>query len=52
MEHLNYKKLPKLKNSDIVHNQGLFIGNHHYDKRKDLKKVYDLLMQFERMSTK
>jgi CDP-6-deoxy-D-xylo-4-hexulose-3-dehydrase len=52
MAHLNYKKLPKLKNSDIVHTQGLFIGNHHDDKRKDLKKVYDLLMQFERMSTK
>ncbi len=52
MAHLNYRKLPKLKNSDIVHNQGLFIGNHHYDKQKDLKKVYDLLIQFERMSTK
>jgi CDP-6-deoxy-D-xylo-4-hexulose-3-dehydrase len=47
MKYLNYNKLPKLNNSNLIHNNGLFIGNHHYDVTVQLKEVYSLLMEFE-----
>ena len=31
MKHLNFETLTKLDNSDNIHRNGFFIGNHHYD---------------------
>lgn len=31
MSHLDHVELPSLPNSDEVHANGLFVGNHHYD---------------------
>jgi CDP-6-deoxy-D-xylo-4-hexulose-3-dehydrase len=31
MSHLDHVELPTLPNSDEVHANGLFVGNHHYD---------------------
>jgi CDP-6-deoxy-D-xylo-4-hexulose-3-dehydrase len=31
MTHLDHVELPSLPNSDEVHTNGLFVGNHHYD---------------------
>ena len=47
MKHLNFETLTKLDNSDNIHRNGFFIGNHHYDVTLELKKVYDILIKFE-----
>ena len=52
MSHLKFKKLPNLKNSTIIHHEGFFIGNHHYNTKKQIKMVYALLAQFERENLK
>ena len=48
MKHLNFQPLTNLDNSDNIHSNGFFIGNHHYDVTLELKKVYDLLIEFEK----
>ena len=48
MKHLDFQPLTNLDNSDNIHRNGFFIGNHHYDVTLELKKVYDLLIEFEK----
>jgi CDP-6-deoxy-D-xylo-4-hexulose-3-dehydrase len=48
MKHLRYNPLPSLKNSNIIHTDGFFIGNHHYDVSNEIKEVQKLLRIFER----
>lgn len=36
MAHLDHVDLPSLPNSDEVHTNGLFVGNHHYDVREGI----------------
>jgi len=48
MKHLTYNPLPSLKNSNIIHTDGFFIGNHHYDASSEIKEVQNLLRIFER----
>jgi CDP-6-deoxy-D-xylo-4-hexulose-3-dehydrase len=36
MSHLDHVELPSLPNSDEVHTNGLFVGNHHYDIREGI----------------
>jgi CDP-6-deoxy-D-xylo-4-hexulose-3-dehydrase len=48
MKHLTYNPLPSLKNSDIIHTDGFFIGNHHYDVSSEVKEIHKLLRIFER----
>ncbi len=48
MKHLKYAPLPSLINSNIVHADGFFIGNHHYDATEEIKEVHNLLRLFER----
>jgi CDP-6-deoxy-D-xylo-4-hexulose-3-dehydrase len=38
----DYKIHKDLKNADLVHDNGLFIGNHHYDIKDGLKKLEKL----------
>jgi CDP-6-deoxy-D-xylo-4-hexulose-3-dehydrase len=51
MKHLKFNPLPKLTYSNTIHNQGFFIGNHHYDVTKELKDVHSLLLEFEKENT-
>jgi CDP-6-deoxy-D-xylo-4-hexulose-3-dehydrase len=37
MAHLPHVQLPSLPNSDEVHTNGLFVGNHHYDVRQAIE---------------
>jgi hypothetical protein len=48
MKHLNFQPLTNLDISDNIHRNGFFIGNHHYDVTLELKKVHDLLIEFEK----
>jgi len=52
MKHLKFSPIPKLPNSNLIHNQGFFIGNHHFDVTRELKEVHSLLLEFEKENTK
>jgi CDP-6-deoxy-D-xylo-4-hexulose-3-dehydrase len=47
MEHLKYSTLPNLSNANLIHNDGFFVGNHHFDVSEELDKLYLLLLKFE-----
>lgn len=51
MKHLKFNTLPKLPSSNIIHNEGFFIGNHHFDVSNELSKVHALLESFEKENT-
>ena len=45
IDYFDYSIYGDLKNSNILHNNGLFIGNHHFDIKKDLDEIYNLLIK-------
>lgn len=45
IDYFDYTIYGDLKNSNILHNNGLFIGNHHFDVKKDLDEIYNLLIK-------
>jgi CDP-6-deoxy-D-xylo-4-hexulose-3-dehydrase len=44
IKYFDYRVHGDLAWSDIIHDCGLFIGNHHYDISEELYKVQDILM--------
>jgi CDP-6-deoxy-D-xylo-4-hexulose-3-dehydrase len=49
MSHLESNTLPLLPVADEVHYQGLFIGNHHVNFEKEIRKIHQLLVEFENL---
>jgi CDP-6-deoxy-D-xylo-4-hexulose-3-dehydrase len=47
MKFLNFLPLPPLPVADLIHNEGFFIGNHHFDVSEELSLVCSLLHDFE-----
>lgn len=47
MKYLDFKVSSELTNSNIIHNEGFFIGNHHFDVSSELNGIFDLLKKFE-----
>jgi CDP-4-dehydro-6-deoxyglucose reductase, E1 len=47
MEHLKFSTLPNLPNANLIHTEGFFVGNHHFDVSEELDKLYLLLLKFE-----
>ena len=43
VENFDYTIFGDLTNSDILHENGLFIGNHHFDIKKELDAIYELI---------
>lgn len=43
IDYFDYTIYDELENSDIIHNQGLFIGNHHFDIKNKIKEIFDLI---------
>ena len=43
IEYFDYSIHGDLKNANILHNGGLFIGNHHFDVKNKLNEIYHLL---------
>ena len=43
IKYFNYEIFEDLKNSDIVHNNGFFIGNHHFDLKGKIRELRKLL---------
>lgn len=46
--HLNHAPIGALPVSDEVHNNGLFVGNHHYDMSIELDLLANTLLDFSR----
>lgn len=44
IEYFDYTIHGELTNSDILHNNGLFIGNHHFNVKNKLEAIYNLLI--------
>lgn len=47
MEHLEFTPIPQLPNANLIHREGFFIGNHHFDVSAEIEQVYLLLKNFE-----
>lgn len=45
IEYFDYTIHDELKNSNILHNNGLFIGNHHFNVKEQIDKIYELLIK-------
>jgi CDP-4-dehydro-6-deoxyglucose reductase, E1 len=46
MKHLPHVPLPPLPNSNAIHENGLFIGNHHYSMESEFQVLEDALRAF------
>ncbi len=47
MKFLNFLPLAPMPSADLIHNEGFFIGNHHFDVSKELSLVWVVLHDFE-----
>lgn len=47
IKYFNYEIFDELKNSNYIHDNGLFIGNHHYDCTYELEQIYNLIKSME-----
>lgn len=47
MKFLNFLPLPPLPSADLIHNEGFFIGNHHFDVSEELSLVWSVVHDFE-----
>ena len=45
IEYFDYTIFGDLTNSDVLHNKGLFIGNHHFNVKKQIDEIYELLIK-------
>lgn len=45
IEYFDYTIYGDLKNANKLHDNGLFIGNHHFDVKDKLKQIYELLKE-------
>jgi len=48
IEHLPHLEIGPLPASDDIHDNGLFVGNHHYDLNEELDLLIETLKNFER----
>jgi CDP-6-deoxy-D-xylo-4-hexulose-3-dehydrase len=47
MQHMEYLPLPELPNAQEIHENGFFVGNHHYPIFTQLDKLVEVLAKFE-----
>lgn len=52
MKFLEFLPIPPLPAADLIHNEGFFIGNHHFDVSNEISHVYSILRDFELENTK
>ena len=52
MKFLKFLPIPPLPAADLIHNEGFFIGNHHFDVSNEISHVYSILRDFELENTK
>ncbi len=47
MKHLKHDPIPALPNADDIHQNGLFVGNHHFAMDKQIERLAEVLEKFE-----
>ena len=47
VEYLNYRVYGELINADFIHYNGFFVGNHSYDNREKIKKMFALIEKYK-----
>ncbi|TDP81568.1 CDP-6-deoxy-D-xylo-4-hexulose-3-dehydrase [Halanaerobium saccharolyticum] len=47
IKYFKYTIFGDLKNADFIHNNGLFIGNHHFDIKSKLNSIYKIIRVLE-----
>jgi CDP-6-deoxy-D-xylo-4-hexulose-3-dehydrase len=52
MKFLRFLPIPLLPVADLIHNEGFFIGNHHFDVSNEISHVCSILRNFELENTK
>ena len=45
IKYFDYSIYGELKNSNILHDNGLFIGNHHFNVKEQIDEIYELLIK-------
>ena len=48
IQHLNHAEFDPLRNADHIHENGLFVGNHHYNLEEEIDLLIETLINFER----
>ena len=48
LKHLNHAPIMDMQHADIVHTEGLFVGNHHFDISREIEYLVEVLGKFER----
>jgi CDP-6-deoxy-D-xylo-4-hexulose-3-dehydrase len=48
INHLDHAPIGPLPVADEIHEEGLFVGNHHYDLSKELELLANTLIDFKR----
>ena len=48
LKHLNHAPIANMQNADLVHSDGLFVGNHHFDLSREIEYLVEILSEFER----
>jgi len=52
MKHLNFEEIPSLPIADEIHENGFFVGNHHFDLGCEIDLLVELLVDFEEKHVK
>jgi len=52
LTHLKYVPINSLRNSNFIHENGFYLGNHILDVQEDLKNIFKLLTIFEEANLK
>ncbi len=47
IKHLRHVPIPELPNANLVHDNGLFVGNHHYELNNEIEILTNTLYKFE-----
>jgi CDP-6-deoxy-D-xylo-4-hexulose-3-dehydrase len=47
IKHMNCAPIGKLPGADIIHEQGLFVGNHHYSLVEEIEHLVSVLSDFQ-----
>lgn len=50
IEYLNYEIYGKLKNADFIHDNGLFVGNHSIENKKNIDRLILAIEEFEKLN--
>ena len=52
LKHLRHETLPDLQNAQYIHENGLFVGNHHYLMSEQIERLLEVLERFEEIHVK